>query len=164
MRKTITGERVFDVMRAIDFIEQQDDLDANKIGCLGNSTGGTISFYAACVDPRIKMAVVSCSFCTYAGSWMEHTHCACGYLPGILKYADMSDLGGLFAPGSFIIVAGKEDYLADYREVEKAYLHASKIFEAAGSPENIFFITGEGGHQFYPKLTWPVITKIKNNW
>ena len=68
--RTLTGERVFDVTRAIDFIETRADLDKNRIGCMGNSTGGTVTFYAACVEPRIRLAVVSCSYCTYAESWM----------------------------------------------------------------------------------------------
>ena len=119
--KTLTGERVFDVMRAIDFIATQPDLDVKRVGCMGNSSGGTVSFYAACVDERIRLAVVSCSFCTYADSWMKYPHCACGYLPGIMKYADMGDLAGLVAPRHLIIVAGKKDSIAGFSGVQSAF-------------------------------------------
>lgn len=162
--RTLTGERVFDVMRAIDFIETRDDLDATRIGCMGNSTGGTVTFYAACVDPRIRLSVVSCSYCTYAESWMKIQHCACGYLPGILKVADMGDLAGLVAPNNLIIVAGTEDYLATIQGVRTAFVQTKKIFSAAGCPDNAELIVGEGGHQFYPELAWPKIQHALHSW
>ena len=64
------------------------------------------------MDERIRLAVVSCSFGTYESTWLYEKHCACGYLPGILKLADMPDLAGLIAPRHLILVAGKghEDY------------------------------------------------------
>jgi len=162
--KTLTGERVFDVMRAIDFIETQDDLDSKRIAALGNSTGGTVSFYAACVDKRIRLAVVSCSFCTYEDSWLSFPHCPDGYLPGILKYADMGDLAGLIAPRHLLIAAGKKDPLARFSGVKKAYNQTQKIYTKANCPQHISLIVGTGGHQFYPKLTWPRIEKIKKEW
>lgn len=162
--RTLTGERVFDVMRAIDFIETRTELDKTRIGCMGNSTGGTVTFYAACVDPRIRLAIVSCSYCTYAESWMKIQHCACGYLPGILKVADMGDLAGLVAPRNLIIVAGKEDYLATIRGVRTAFAQTKKIFTAADSPEKAELLVGNGGHQFYPALAWPRIQSVLQTW
>lgn len=160
--KTLTGERVFDVFRAIDFIRTRPELDAGRIGCMGNSTGGTVTFYAVCLDQRIRLAVVSCSFCSYAQSWMKHPHCACGYLPGILNYADMGDLGGLVAPRHFIIVAGKEDSIADISGVQAAFNRSREVFKAMGCEQNALLLIGDGGHQFYPELAWPEITKMSN--
>lgn len=162
--KTLTGERVFDVMRAIDFIETQPDLDATRIGCMGNSTGGTVTFYAACVDPRIRLSVVSCSYCTYAESWLKIRHCACGYLPGIMQVADMGDLAGLIARRNLIIVAGKEDYLATMVGVRTAFDQTKKIFTVAECPENAELLVGDGGHQFYPDLAWPRIQHVLSSW
>lgn len=155
--RPLTGQRVFDVMRAIDFVATQPDLDAARIGCIGNSTGGTVSFYAACVEPRIALAVVSCSFCTYEDSWLSIPHCACGYLPGIVPVADMPDLAGLVAPRRLLIVAGREDNLARIAGVERGYRHARAIFAASGVADRVRLVVGEGGHQFYPKEAWPVI-------
>jgi len=158
--RPLTGQRVYDVMRAIDFIETQRDLDAQRIGCMGNSMGGTVSFYAACVDPRLRLAVVSCSYCTYADSWLKHRHCACGYLPGIAKYADMGDLGGLIAPRNLVVVAGRHDAIADLSGVREAFSHTRRVYEAAGAGENAALVVGDEGHQFYPDLAWPVIARM----
>ena len=162
--KPLTGQRVFDVVRAIDFIAKQADLDDERIGCMGNSAGGTISFYAACVDPRIRLAVVSCSFGTFESTWLYKQHCACGYLPGLLKVADMPDLAGLIAPRHLVIVAGRADYLARFDGVQQGYEVTQRCYAAAGHPERVVLLAGDGGHKFYPDLAWPVIQKMLAGW
>jgi dienelactone hydrolase len=158
--RPLTGQRVFDVMRAIDFAATQPGLDVQRLGCMGNSTGGTVSFYAACVDPRIELAVVSCSFCTFEDSWLSLPHCACGYLPGIMQAADMPDLAGLIAPRRLLIVAGRKDSLARYEGVEKGFRRAQEIFAAGGAANRVRLVAGDGGHQFYPELAWPVVAEM----
>ncbi|MGD2175081.1 MAG: alpha/beta hydrolase family protein, partial [Candidatus Brocadiaceae bacterium] len=43
--RTVVGERVWDVMRAIDLLQEQPEVDASRIACMGNSGGGTVTFY-----------------------------------------------------------------------------------------------------------------------
>ncbi len=160
--RPMLGQRVFDIMRGIDFIETQPDLDAQLIGSLGNSGGGTATYFAAAVDERIKLAVVSCSFSTYERSWLKHPHCACGYLPGLLEVADMPDLAELIAPRRLIIVAGQEDYLADIEGVRAGFATAQTFYAQHQASENITLLEGDGGHQFYPDLAWPAIDQFKD--
>lgn len=162
--RPLTGQRVFDVVRAVDFIATQPDLDAARIGCMGNSAGGTISFYAACVDDRIRLAVVSCSFGTFESTWLYKRHCACGYLPGLLKVADMPDLAGLIAPRHLILVAGKKDGIARFDGVEQGFQMAKRAFATAEYADRVVLLAAEGGHQFYPDLAWPVIQKTLASW
>ena len=162
--RPLTGQRVLDVIRAVDFIATQPDLDSTRIGCMGNSMGGTVSFYAACVEPRIGLAVVSCSFCTFADSWLSLPHCACGYLPGIMQVADMPDLGGLIAPRRLLIVAGKKDDIARFEGVEQGFRRTREIFSAAGCGDRVELLAAEGGHQFYPELAWPAVAKVMKQW
>ena len=162
--RPLTGQRVFDVMRAVDFIATQPDLDARRIGCMGNSAGGTVSFYAACVDERIRMAVVSCSFGTFESTWLYKRHCPCGYLPGMLKVADMPDLAGLIAPRHLVLVAGKKDGIARFDGVEEGLRMAKRSFAAAECADRVVLLAAEGGHQFYPELAWPVIQDTLAYW
>jgi Dienelactone hydrolase and related enzymes len=158
--RPLTGQRVFDVMRAVDFVATRPDLDATRVGCMGNSSGGTVSFYAACVEPRIGLAVVSCSFCTFADSWLSRPHCACGYLPGIGGVADMPELAGLVAPRRLLIVAGRTDPLADIAGVEAGYRRTRELFAGQGCAERVRLVVGEGGHRFFPELAWPEIEEM----
>ncbi|NND06436.1 MAG: hypothetical protein HKN87_08645 [Saprospiraceae bacterium] len=151
---SLLGRRVEDISIAIDFITTQGDLNNEMIGIMGNSSGGTTSYFAACMDARIDLAIVSCSFCTYDRSWLKYPHCACGYVPNLLTLADMPELAALISPRHLLIVAGKEDYLADIEGVRDGYSTAKQLYEVE---ENIRLVEGNGGHQFYPNLAWPII-------
>ena len=43
---------------------------------MGNSGGGTTTFYAACYDERIQIAIPSCAVCTYDDSIGAMFHCS----------------------------------------------------------------------------------------
>jgi len=163
--RPITGGRVLDVMRAIDLIESRTDLDERRVGCMGNSAGGTVTFYAACVEPRIRLAVVSCAFCPFAHSWLAlPARCACGYLPGIYAVADMPDLAGLIAPRHLLVVAATRDSLAPVESVQRGFQTVQAAFQAAGVPDHARLVVGDGGHQFYPEIAWPVIQAVLESW
>jgi hypothetical protein len=53
--RTAIGERVWDVHRLIDIIQKYltEYIDKDQIICMGNSGGGTTTFYASCYDERI---------------------------------------------------------------------------------------------------------------
>jgi|SRR5690606_40886248 len=129
--------------------------------CIGNSTGGTISYFASAVEERIKLAVVSCSFSTYESSWLKYPHCSCGYLPGVLEVGDMPDFAQLIAPRDLIIVAGVNGHLADIEGVRRGYEIAKEAYAEGDNLANLQLIEGDGGHQFYPDLAWPEINKRK---
>ena len=50
MKDHWTGERMWDVSKAIDALAEFPKCDTDKIFITGNSGGGTMSFYAACYD------------------------------------------------------------------------------------------------------------------
>jgi dienelactone hydrolase len=154
------GERVWDVMRAIDLLGEQPEVEADRIACMGNSGGGTVTFYAACLDPRVKLAVVSCAFCAFSDCLMRIQHCGDNYIPGMLRVAEMGELAGLIAPRGIIVVAGEQDEIFPIAGVRAAFETASSIFEAAGCPEHVRLVVGEGGHRFYAEPTWPVIHEL----
>lgn len=155
--RTLLGERVWDISRAIDVLSAFPEIDTEKIACMGNSGGGTATFYAACMDERIKLVMPSCAVCTYRDSIVAMRHCACNYIPKVAKYFDMGDLSCLIAPRPFIIVAGKEDPIFPKHGVEKTFETVKKIYEKAGAPENCRLIFGEEGHRFYANPSWDVL-------
>ena len=52
----IAQYRIWDGMRAIDYLQSRDDIIADKIGCTGNSGGGTLTSYLMALDDRIVAA------------------------------------------------------------------------------------------------------------
>lgn len=159
---TLAAERVLDVSRGIDLLEQLPYVDKKLIGCMGNSGGGTVTYYAACVDKRIKVAVPSCSFCTYEDSLMRIGHCMDNYIPRSLEYFGMEDLAGLIFPRHLIIVAGEKDTIFPIAGVEKAFRKAEGIYKAGGFKDRIKLVKGPEGHRFYAGLSWPFIMEAFN--
>ena len=100
--ETMIGWRVYDVMRTIDWIATRGDLDAQRVGCMGISGGGTCTLFAAALEPRIKVAMMSGSLNTFRDSILSLAHCIDNYVPGILQWAEMYDVAGLIAPRSLI--------------------------------------------------------------
>ncbi len=157
--RTLLGERVFDVDRAIDYLATRDDVDMHRIGVMGNSGGGTTSIYAAATLRRLSFSMPSCAFCTFLESKMTLYHCSCGYLPGIYKYAEMADVLGLFAPRPVVIVAGKDDAIIPLTGVYKAFRQLKRIYRSVGAEEHCHLIVGKEGHRFYADDAWPVMMR-----
>lgn len=162
--RTTIGERVWDVQTAIDVIGKYfPQVDMDNIICMGNSGGGTTAFYTACLDPRIKYVMPSCAVCTYEDSIAAVFHCSCNYVPNIRNHFEMGDLAGLIAPRPFVIVCGKEDNIFPLHGVLKTFELCKSLYKAAGAENNCALVIGEGGHQFYPDLAWPVMNTYVNN-
>ena len=51
--------RVWDGIRGIDFLLTRAEVDPDRIGCCGQSGGGTVTQFLAALDSRIRVAVVS---------------------------------------------------------------------------------------------------------
>ncbi|MEI7905200.1 MAG: alpha/beta hydrolase family protein [Candidatus Firestonebacteria bacterium] len=160
--KTMIAERVRDAQRGLDLLESLPFVDKKRLGCMGNSGGGTITFYASIFDKRIKLGVPSCTYCTFKDSLMNIWHCVDNYIPGILKYAEMGDLAGLRAPGKLLIVSGKEDKIFPLKGVKEAFKRTEQIYSAAGARKNLELLIGPEGHRFYPKQAWPLIKEMIN--
>jgi len=155
--RTLTGERVFDVDRGIDYLASRGDADMNLIGIMGNSGGGVISMYAAAMLPRIAFSIPSCSFSRFEDSAMVIRHCPCNFIPDLFTVADMSDITGLIAPRPVVIVNGEEDDLFPIKPTREAFSDVEQIYEAAGARGRCHHVVGDGGHRFYADEAWAVM-------
>lgn len=153
--RTVIGERVWDISRALDTVLGHfTDIDENRIIVLGNSGGGTAAFYAGCLEERFSVVMPSCAFCSYYESITEVEHCICNYIPSIARYADMGDLSGLIAPRLFLPVCGKEDSIFPLNGVLKVYEETKRLFKAQEAENRCELIVGEAGHRFYAEPAW----------
>ena len=155
--RTAIGERVWDMSRLLDWALLRDDVDAKTVLMMGNSGGGMVTLYAAALDPRITVAVPSCSFSTVAGRDGHIFHCDCNAVPGILSFGDLYDVAGLVAPRALLTVSGRHDALHSNEEIERAAARVEEIYEAAGVPERYEHRWGTAGHRFYADLMWPFV-------
>ena len=160
--RTLIGERVWDISRAIDVLASQFPVaDLSRLTVLGGSGGGTAAFYAACLEERIQCAVPFCSLCTFEDSIGSLEHCCCNYIPSICRYFDMGDLAGLIAPRKLIAVAGNQDPIFPLEGFLAVMEEAKALYEAAGASHAFTYVIGDGGHRPYADATWKAIHEME---
>jgi hypothetical protein len=153
------GWRVWDVMRTIDYIATRSELDANRVGCMGISGGGTVTVFAAALDLRIRAALVSGYLNTFRDSIGSLAHCSDNYVPGILNWAEMHDLAGLIAPRPMFVESGERDNIFPIRasiESFNAVREIYRIFNAADLVEQEVF---PGEHSFWGRRGIPFLAR-----
>ena len=52
--------RIWDGLRSLDYLAGRPEVDPNRLGCTGNSGGGTMTAYLMALDDRIRVAAPSC--------------------------------------------------------------------------------------------------------
>ena len=156
MGRTAIGGRVWDIMKALDALEQSfsDTVDMTKVAILGHSGGGTASLYAAALEPRIQAVISSCALCSFSKSISVIKHCVCNHIPGILNWFEMGDLAGLIAPKPLVAVAGIKDEIFPIEGIKEAYATVEKWYKLSGAPDACRLVVGDGGHRFFPEQAW----------
>ena len=81
-------------------------------------------------------------------------------MPGIARYFELGDPGGLIAPRRLVAVNGRCDPIFPDYGVRDAFKRIKELYTAAGVPENCILLTGEGGHICYPDITWPQVMRM----
>ncbi|MFW5695694.1 MAG: alpha/beta hydrolase family protein [Alkalispirochaeta sp.] len=147
--RTLLGERVHDVKCAVSLIEPLPQVDPGRVGIMGNSGGGTASYYAAALDDRIAAVMPGCSVAPYAESIGAIDHCSDNYLPGAYVHFDMPDIAGLIAPRPLVLVSGEQDPIFPIEATRAAAEHIQHIYDSAGAPGCLRHHVGPGGHRFY---------------
>ena len=154
--RTTIGERVHDVRRALDAMEElaMPEIDLSRIMITGNSGGGTATYYSAALDERIGFAAPSCAFCSYKTSILDILHCTCNFIPSASLWFEMEDLAALIAPRRLMICAGKLDDIFPITGVREAYEGVKRIYKCAGAADACRLLEMPEGHYFCPDLVW----------
>ena len=148
--ETMSGWRVWDAMRALDYLQTRTDcVDPARLGIMGISGGGLVSLFTAALDTRLDACVVSSYFNTFAASVLSIDHCVDNYVPGLLQLCEMPDLAALVAPRALFAVTGDTDPIFPVAAFREAVAQAEKIYRAFGRPDRFGSEIFAGGHRFH---------------
>ena len=145
--------RVWDGIRAIDYLASRPDVDADRIGCAGISGGGTLTSYLMALDPRIKAAAPGC----YITSFQRLLHTigpqdAEQNIAGqIVAGLDHADYAIMRAPQPTLICAATKDFF-DIEGTRAAFAEAKSIYTRLGASERIALVETEDVHGFNQEL------------
>ena len=155
--RTLIGERVWDLMRLIDWALALPEVADGPVLMLGNSGGGMATLHAAACDERIGVAVPCCAFNNYISPRGTMRHCPCNVVPGMLTFGEYWDVAGLIAPRMLLTVNGLHDALHPVAEVDHAVTRLRAIYGTAGCGDHYQHEYGPEGHRFYGSIMWPWI-------
>jgi Abhydrolase family len=157
--QTMIGWRVWDVMRAIDYIGTRAELDSNRVGCMGISGGGTVTVFSSALDVRIRAALVSGYLNTFRDSVGSIVHCSDNYVPGILNWAEMHDIAGLIAPRPLFVESGEKDDIFPIRASVESFNEVQKVYDAFGARDRAEQEVFPGEHSFWGRRGVPFLAR-----
>lgn len=148
---SVVKDELWDNIRAIDYLCSRPEVDTSRIGCIGNSGGGTQTAYLIPIDPRIKAAVI-CSYVTRR----ERTllllgpQDGCQWLPGEGEAGlDISDYIIMFAPRPLLILAGRYDFV-DFNGTLDVFHELQQVYDTWGISAHIDLFAYDNGHGIQP--------------
>lgn len=132
---------------ATDFACTLPGVDAERLGVMGLSGGGTTTLWTALYDKRFKAAEIIC----YSDVWSlfgfrDVNICGMQMTPGIFKLVDLPDLQGLLAPLPLLIDIGAYDQCFLVDGAMACYKQVERIYHAAGASDRLELDLFPGGH------------------
>jgi len=147
--ETLAGWRVWDCVRALDYLETRTEcVEPARLAVLGIS-GGLAALFAAAWDTRVCACVVAGYFNTFRASILSIDHCVDNYVPGLLGLAEMPDLAALVAPRALFVESGRADPIFPFAAFEAAVAQARDIYQTFGVSAHFGAEAFDGGHQFH---------------
>jgi len=144
--RLLMGERLWDLMRCVDYLESRPEVDKAQIGCAGLSLGGEMAMWLGALDERIA-ATVSAGFLTTMDH-MEQNHCLCWKFDGLRELVDYADIYSLIAPRPLQCQNGLLEPPSQFYVplARQAMEEVRTIYQDLDRPENVVLNVHNEGH------------------
>jgi dienelactone hydrolase len=144
---SLPAEQLWDNVRGLDYLLTRPEVDAARVGCLGNSGGATQTAYFMAYDDRVQVAAL-CSYVAAGERNLTTTGPAdgCVMLPGAgAAGLDLADWPIMFAPKPLLLLTGRYDFV-DQTDMEATYADTRRAYAALGQPAQTDIFTYDDGH------------------
>jgi dienelactone hydrolase len=140
---SLAGLMAWEDLRAAEFLAQQPEVDARRIGALGWSMGGFRAWQAAALSDRIAAAVAICWMSTVDALMVPGNNQTRGSSafnmvhPGLLDALDFPDIASLACPKPMLFFNGRHDRLFPVSGVETAYTRMRAVWTSRGAGDRL---------------------------
>ena len=144
--------RVWDAMRAIDYLVSRPEIDSKRIGMTGCSGGGTMTSYVMALDDRVACAVPACYLTTMRRliETLGPQDAEQNIFGQIAFGLDQPDYVLMRAPKPTLISSTTGDFF-DIRGAWDNYRQAKRTYGRLGFPERVDLVEVEGKHGVQPQ-------------
>ena len=110
---SLFGLQLNNSIKALDYLLSRKEIDPRRVGCTGESGGGTQTYFLAAVDERVKVVAPAVML-----SGHMQGGCVCENAPGLhLRYSNLH-YAGLIAPRPMLLLGCTGDWTHHMRERE----------------------------------------------
>lgn len=144
---------ISDAMAAIDYLQTREDIIADKIGCMGNSGGGTQTCYLMSLDDRVTAAAPSCYVTSFKRllETIGPQDAEQNIFGQIALGMDHADYLMMRAPKPTLINCATRDFF-DIGGTWGAYRDAKRLFQRLDAGRNIELVEVDATHGWHPML------------
>lgn len=146
---TPAGVEAWSSIRAVDYLLSRTEIDAQRIGITGRSGGGAYSWYAAALDPRIKVAVPVAGITDLRNHVLDgcvEGHCDCMYMVNTFRW-DYGKLAALIAPRPLLLTNTDSDSIFPLDGVIRIHRQLESLYRRIGKPQDYGVLIGPGPHK-----------------
>ena len=137
---------VWDMIRALDYLQSRPDVDPERLGATGNSGGGTQTSYIMALDERVKAAAPSCYLCGLYDKMANDPQDAEQVIHAQLDFGmDHADYCIMRAPLPTLIESATKDFFP-IDDTWKAFRKAKRIYDRFGYAEKMEIIEHDAPH------------------
>jgi len=141
--------RIWDGMRAIDYLAGREEVDPERIGCTGISGGGTLTSYLMALDERITAAAPGCYLCGFRRlletigpqDAEQNIHAQIAFGMDHADYVMMRDARPT------LVMTATEDYF-DINGAWNLFRQAKRLYDRVGFAERVDLLETDTKHGF----------------
>lgn len=139
---------IWDGMRGIDYLQTRPEVDPTRIGCTGNSGGGTQTSYLMALDERILAAAPSCFLSKAVRELEVATGDAEQNIFGqLVSGPEHADFLMMRAPTPILICAATQDFF-DINATWETFRYAKRRFTMMGFSERVSLMENNAKHNY----------------
>jgi cephalosporin-C deacetylase-like acetyl esterase len=141
--------KIWDGMRAIDYLQARKDIDPAKIGATGISGGGTMSAYLSALDERIAAAAPGCYLTGFRRllETLGPQDAEQNIFAQITRGLDHGDYVMMRAPRPTLVMAATKDYF-DIIGAWHLFRQSKRFYTRLGFSERVDLIEPDTTHGF----------------
>lgn len=145
--------RIWDGLRALDYLCSRPEVDPARIGVTGNSGGGTLTTYIAALDDRVRAAVPGCYITTFRHRFLSRIPAdpEQNFVPTVKYGIDHVDLLSLRAPDPVMIASAIRDFFP-IEGARETYRLLREIYRKLGVEERVGMVEADEPHGFSQPL------------